>query len=133
MAFSRDDVGSRGFAQIDVIVALAVLAMMIAAVANLTNTTRRGLVHIERNFAEVEIVGGLVAVPTARDDIAALSSKGQLDGHVWRLAAEPFRAPFSPIGRTPRWVPAKIELSVRGRSGALFKLEMVRLVRSRTP
>jgi hypothetical protein len=107
--------------------------MMIAAIANLTNSTLRGVVHIERSLAEVEVARQLLVAPPPSRDIAALSSTGHLDGHGWRLAAVPFRAPFSPGSATPRWVPAKIELSVRGNGGGWFRVEMVRLVRPRTP
>jgi general secretion pathway protein I len=131
--FSRGEMGSRGFTLMEALVALTIVSMMIAAIANLTNSTLRGVVHVERSLAEVEIARQLVVPPPASRDVAVLSSTGRLDGHVWRFAAEPFRAPFPVATATPHWVPAKIELSVRGNSGALFKVEMVRLVRPRTP
>src|SRR4051794_12197391 len=89
-ARSRDIARSRGFTLIEALVALTILSMMIAAIANLTNTTLRGVVHVERSLAQVEIARQLVARPFARGDISALSSLGNLDGHAWISAAKPF-------------------------------------------
>jgi general secretion pathway protein I len=124
--------GSRGFTLIEALVALTILSMILAAIADLSNTTLRGVVHVERSLARVEVAEQILATLPARGDIGALSAMGRLDGHAWRLDAEPYRAAV-PVAGAPRWVPAEVELSVRDRSGAPLDVEMVRLVRPRAP
>jgi general secretion pathway protein I len=129
----HDEAGSRGFSLIEALVALMIVSMVLAAIANLTNVTLRSVVHIERSLAEVEIAQQLVAIPPPRGDIAGMSSTGLLDGHEWRVVAEPFQVAFRPGGATSQWVSAKIKLSVRKPGGAWFNVESVRLLRPRAP
>jgi hypothetical protein len=52
-----------------------------------------------------------------------------IDGHRWRLDAEPLGAMVPKAGAA--WIPERVELTVEGPTGVRASVEMIRLVRPR--
>lgn len=118
-----------GFTLIEVVVALAVVAISLTAIGAVATTSSRGTRSLEQHFALVETTR-IVAATLPRDDQAALDGlSGEILGHRWRIASAPFigsgiyQVPDSP------WIPQTVVVRVRSPSGAVAGFETVRLQR----
>jgi prepilin-type N-terminal cleavage/methylation domain-containing protein len=120
----------RGFTLIEVVVALAVVAMALGAIGNLVNVTRRSTLHLERHLGDVETAQTWLATPPSRAEIAGGSLKGELAGRAWRMEAQPYRAAFFAPVANAKWVPVKVTLTVRAPGGAPLNIETIRLIRA---
>lgn len=122
--------GSRaGFTLIEVVVALAVVALSLTAIGAVVTTSARGTRSIEQHLALVE-TARIVAATLPKDDQTALDGlSGEILGHRWRIGLSPFvgsgiySVPDSP------WIPVTVAVQVRSPSGAVFGFETVRLQR----
>lgn len=122
---------SSGFTLIEAVVALAVVAMSIAAIGNLTNATLRSRVFVARHLAQVETTQQILAGLPGRDGVASGPLSGERESYAWALGVAPFRAEFASAGGASSWVPAQLTLTVQGPSGARLSVDTVRLVRPR--
>jgi general secretion pathway protein I len=118
--------GERGFTMIEVVVALALVTVVLAAVGTLMATNSRGARKLEQHTALVE-AARLVAstIPGAGapmpEDLA-----GRVDGHRWQMRVTPFLDDV-PVVPQSRFVPQRVELRVQSPSGAILSLETIRL------
>ncbi len=118
-----------GFTLIEVVVALALLAISLTAIGAVATTSARGTRSLEEHLALLETTR-IVAATLPRDDQAALDGlSGEILGHRWRISSAPFvgngiyQAPDSP------WIPQTVVVRVRSPSGAVYGFETVRLQR----
>lgn len=118
-----------GFTLIEVVVALAVLAISLTAIGAVATTSVRGTRSIEQHLALVETTR-IVAATLPRDQEASLDGlTGEILGHRWRISLAPFvgsgiyQMPDSP------WIPQTVVVRVRSPSGAVYGFETVRLQR----
>ena len=123
--------GTAGFTIIEVLVALAVVAISLAAIGTLIATTVRGTRSIEQHAALVEVARAVEAGLPRRDQLAVGELSGELAGHRWRVDVLPF--PDDGAGRAvSSWRPQSIVITVRAPSGASLRIETVRLRREAT-
>jgi general secretion pathway protein I len=118
-----------GFTLIEVVVALAVLAVSLTAIGAVATTSARGTRSIEQHLALVETTR-IVAATLPRDREASLDGvAGEILGHRWRISLAPFvgsgiyQMPDSP------WIPQTVVVRVRSPSGVVSGFETVRLQR----
>jgi general secretion pathway protein I len=97
--------GIDGFTLIEALAALAVMGAGLAAIGALANSSVRAGLYAERHLAEIE---------TARKIIAGMPSREAL-----------------PAGDT-LWTPQRIEVSIQSPSGAILKIDTIRLRRQAT-
>jgi general secretion pathway protein I len=121
--------GGAGFTLIEVVVALALVAISLTAIGAVATTSARGTRSLEQHIALVETTR-IVAATLPRDDQAALDGlSGEILGHRWRIGLAPFigsgiyQIPDSP------WIPQIAVVRVRSPSGAVYGFETVRLQR----
>ena len=128
---SRSDRGGEaGFTLVEVLVALSVVAVSLAAIGSLIAVTTRG----------VRSVGGhLDLIETSRTILTGLPDRGQLvpgelagdiGGHKWRVNVLPFTADF--VDPAVNWIPETVVLRVQSPSGPILQVNTVRL-RRRAP
>ena len=95
-----------------------------------------GFTLIEALAALAVMGAGLAAIETARKVMAGMPSRealspgsltGVLDAHDWRIDSALIGAP-AVVGDT-LWTPQRIEVSIRSPSGALLKVDTIRLRR----
>lgn len=116
----------RGFTLIEVVVALALVTIVLAAVGSLFATNARGVRTLEQHVELME-VARLIAVnipPGAEppvDDIA-----GETSSHRWLVRSSPFFG-GDPFIAESKFIPQLVELRVQSPSGAIMVLETVRL------
>jgi len=124
--FSRR--GKRGFTMIEVVVALALVATMLASVGSLYAAAFTGARTLEQHVAQVE-VARLISVGLPRNlGQASGDLAGEVFGHRWQAAAVPFFGGGA-VASGSAWTPQHVILRVRSPSGALLTLETVRLQR----
>jgi general secretion pathway protein I len=118
-----------GFTLIEVVVALAVVAITLTAIGAVATTSARGTRSLEQHLALIETTR-IVAATLPKDNEAALDGlSGEILGHRWRIALAPFVG--SGINQIPDspWIPLTVVVRVRSPSGAVYGFETVRLQR----
>ena len=118
-----------GFTLIEVVVALALVAISLTAIGAVATTSARGTRSIEQHLALVETTR-IVAATLPKDEQAALDGlSGEILGHRWRISLAPFvGSGINPIPDSP-WTPQTVVVRVRSPSGAVHGFETVRLQR----
>jgi general secretion pathway protein I len=118
-----------GFTLIEVLVALMVVAITLAAIGSLTAATVRGTRSIEQHLILVETARAIEAGLPDRGDLAAGSLSGDTGGNRWRVDVLPFVANFvDPRLPTP-WIPQTVVITVQTPGGPLLHIDTVRLRR----
>jgi general secretion pathway protein I len=121
--------GCAGFTLIEVVVALALVAISLTAIGAVAATSARGTRSLEQHLALVETTR-IVAATLPKDVEATLDGlSGEILGHRWRIALAPFvSAGINQIPDSP-WIPQTVVVRVRSPSGAVYGFETVRLQR----
>jgi general secretion pathway protein I len=125
--------GDAGFTLIEVVVALAVVAITLTAIGAVAATSARGTRSLEQHLALVETTR-IVAATLPRNPQANLDGlTGEILNHRWRISLAPFVG--SGIYQTPDspWIPQTVVVRVRSPSGAVTGFETVRLQRKAPP
>jgi general secretion pathway protein I len=124
-------IGSKnaGFTIIEVLVAIAVVAISLTAIGALTGTTTRGVRSLEQHVALVETTRTVVASLPSRTQLALGEVAGELYGSRWRMRVSPFFGDAAALAPDSPWAPATIAIRVQAPSGATLNLETIRLQR----
>jgi general secretion pathway protein I len=120
-----DAPGVAGFTLIEALAALAVMGAGLAAIGSLASSNLRAGLYAERHLAEVETARKVMAGMPSREALPAGRLTGVLDAHDWRIDSTPIDAP-AVVGDT-LWIPQRIDVSIRSPSGAMLKVETIRL------
>ncbi|MGI8568498.1 MAG: hypothetical protein ACR2KT_05250 [Methylocella sp.] len=132
MPFERpgeDREASAGFALIEALVALAVAAVSLAAIGLLMAGNIRGSGRIEQHLG---LVATLRAVETGLPDRASLSTgtlTGEMHDQTWSVDIAPFPGDFVNPRAAQFWTPQIMVVKVLSPSGAVLRLETIRLGR----
>ncbi len=117
-----------GFTLIEVLVALAVVSVSLAAIGSLIATTIRGIRSLNTNFALVETARAVMAGLPDRKDLAPGNFSGELANHRWRVDVLPFAAGNPDPNVVPPWVPQTVIVRVQSPSGKIIQINTVRLL-----
>jgi general secretion pathway protein I len=127
--------GDAGFTLIEVVVALAVVAVSLTAIGSVAATSARGTRSMEQHLALVEttriVAATLPRNPPQGSSLDGLA--GEILGHRWRISLTPFVG--SGIYNAPdsEFIPQTVVVRVRSPSGAVYGFETVRLQRKAPP
>jgi general secretion pathway protein I len=119
--------GSAGFTIIEVLIALAVIAVCLAAIGTVVGVTTRGVRSLEQRVALVEVARSVAASLPPRSTRAVAPGAGEILGHHWQVDLAPWAGggvigpPNSP------WLPQTVTIRVQSPSGAVLALQTVRL------
>jgi general secretion pathway protein I len=120
--------GVAGFTLIEVLIALAVVSISLAAIGSLVAETARATRSIDQRFALVETARAIeTGLPNRGGLIGGLS--GDLGGHRWRVDVAPFLANFVDLRLPSPWVPQTVVIRVQAPGGAILQVNTVRLRR----
>jgi general secretion pathway protein I len=120
--------GDAGFTLIEVLVALAVIAVVLTAIGSLVAASARGTRSIDAHLALVETARAIETGLPSREDLKTGSFSGELAGHRWRVDVQPFAANVD--SRTPsQWIPLTVVIRVQSPAGSVLQLDTVRLRR----
>ena len=118
---------SAGFTILEVLIAIAVVAISLTAIGALTGATTRGVRSLEQHVALVETARTVAASLPSRTQLSSGEVTGELYGSRWRMGVSPFLGDAAALTPDSPWVPATISIRVQSQSGAALSLETVRL------
>ena len=119
-----------GFTIIEVLIALAVVAVSIVAIGSVMSTNVRGVRLLEQHVTLMQTARTVMTVgipPRAELGPAGLS--GRIDDYKWTIDVGPLGDGWDVPGADSAWIPALVKIRVRSPSGAETDLRTVRLMR----
>ncbi len=125
---STDD-REAGFTIVEVLVALALVAVALAAIGSLMATNIRGVRTLERHVALTQAVRTVMTedVPS-RAALVPGTSSGQADNYRWTVDVSPLGDRWIAAGDNAPWVPQLVRVRVRSPTGAVSDIRTVRLI-----
>jgi general secretion pathway protein I len=125
--FSRE--AEAGFTLIEVLVALAVVAISLTAIGSLVAANLRATRDLDQRSALLEMGQAVVAGMPDREQLVPGNTSGEIAEHRWRLDVLPFSANFIDPGQPTPWVPQTVVIRVQSPGGQILRLDTVRLRR----
>jgi general secretion pathway protein I len=119
-----------GFTILEVLIALAVVAVSIVAIGSVMSTNVRGVRLLEQHVTLMQTARTVMTAgipPRAELGPGALS--GQIDDYKWTIDVGPMGEGWDVAGADVAWIPALVRIRVRSSSGAVSDLRTVRLMR----
>jgi general secretion pathway protein I len=119
-----------GFTLIEVLIALAIVAVSLVAIGAVVATNVRGVGVLEQHAALIaaEQAALAIAIPD-RDRLAPGTVEGGAGADRWRVQVAPLGAGWDRAAGTAGWVPQLVTLRLRAASGAIVEMRTVRLAR----
>ena len=123
-----------GFTLIEVLVALAVLAVVLGAIGAVVGSTVKGIRSVDRKLPLLETARSLMASLPGREALQPGTQSGRSGDYRWRIDAVALIGPapdiFTADAKTPppKWMPLAITVQVQGSEGPPVRLDTVRLV-----
>jgi general secretion pathway protein I len=128
-ATSPTDGPTSGFTIIEVLIALAVVAVSIVAIGSVMSTNVRGVRSLEQHVMLMQAVRTIAAIEVpSRDKLGFGTWSGKTSDHQWRIDVSPMGEEWAATGTDVAWIPALVRIQVRSPSGAVTDLKTVRLV-----
>src|SRR5215475_11079547 len=130
MAHAQTDRSDAGFTIIEVLIALAVVAIAIVAIGYVMSTNARGVRALENHVALVQTAQTVLATAIPpRKDLAPGTLSGQIRNYRWQVDIGPVGGGWVVGDADAAWLPELVRIRVRSPSGATMDLETVRLMR----
>jgi general secretion pathway protein I len=127
---ARQDLDRRaGFTLIEILVTLAVAAICLAAIGSLMAGNIRGSGRIIEHIALVETMREVETGLPDRGGLSTGTLSGDMNGLAWSLDSAPFTGDFGNPRAARIWAPQTVSVTVQSPSGAVLRLETVRLVK----
>jgi general secretion pathway protein I len=132
--------GTAGFTLIEVLVAIAVLAVVLGAIGAVVGNTVRTIRSVDRRLPLLETAQSLIASLPARDALQPGTQSGTSGDFRWRIDAvllnrnvgdNAAAAQSTAATATPpkvNWMPLAITVRVQGSEGPPVRLDTVRLI-----
>jgi general secretion pathway protein I len=118
-----------GFTLIEVLIALAIVAVSVTAIGSLMATNIRGVGSLEQHVSLVQAARAVMTAGLpARAKLQLGTSSGQLEGYHWTVDVIPLGGNWTVPGADVRWMPELVRVRVRAPSGAISDIRTVRLM-----
>ena len=119
-----------GFTIIEVLIALAIVAVSIVAIGSLMAANSRGVRSLEQHVALMQTTRAVMmtGIPP-REELRPGPSSGQADGYRWTVDVRPLGGEWAVSGADTPWIPELVRVRVTSPSGALSDIRTVRLMR----
>ena len=121
--------GTAGFTLIEVLVALSVVALALAAIGSLIGASVRGTRALDFNVIAATTARTLASSLPERDLLKPGSLSGEAAGQRWRIDVAPVAGPTVDPGLPTRWVPQAVVIRVQSPTGSILEINTVRLRR----
>ena len=127
----REASSEAGFTLVEVLVALSVVAVSLAAIGSLIAVTTRGVRAVGGHLDLVETTRTIFTGLPDRNQLVPGNLAGEIGGHRWRADVLPFYADFVDP-QTGNWIPQTVLLRVQSPTGPILQVNTVRLRRRPT-
>jgi general secretion pathway protein I len=118
-----------GFTIIEVLIALAIVAVSIVAIGSLMATNVRGVISLEQHVALTQTARTVMTVGLPpRADLHPGTSSGQTDDYRWTVDVTPLGDGWTVPDADIPWVPELVRVRVRSPTGAVSDIRTVRLM-----
>jgi general secretion pathway protein I len=118
-----------GFTILEVLIALAVVAVSIVAIGSVMSTNTRGVRVLENHVALMQTAQTVLATAIPpRPQLVPGSRSGQLHDFRWQVDVGPVGGDWDPGDADVAWIPELVTIRVRSASGATVDLKTVRLM-----
>ena len=128
-ATSPTDGPSAGFTIIEVLIALAVVAISIVAIGSVMSTNVLGVRSLEQHVTMMQTLRSVMAADVPpRAEIGFGAWSGRTNDHQWRIDVGPMGEEWKAAGDKVTWIPALVRIQVRSPSGGVMDVSTVRLM-----
>jgi general secretion pathway protein I len=118
-----------GFTIIEVLIALAVVAVSIVAIGSVMSTNVRGVRSLEQHVTLMQTVRSVMTAELPRRaELGFGTLSGKASDHQWKIDVGPMGEEWDAPGTDVAWVPALVRIQVRSPSGAVTDIKTVRLI-----
>ena len=117
-----------GFTLIEVVVTLAVIAVILTSIGSLVSAAVRGTHALDDHLVLVETARAIEAALPDRDALKVGTMSGVRDGQAWRVDVRPFAGQVDAQAQT-QWLPLAVAITVQTPGGTSFSFSTVRLGR----
>jgi general secretion pathway protein I len=124
----REASSEAGFTLVEVLVALSVVAVSLAAIGSLIAVTTRGVRAVGGHLDLVETTRTIFTGLPDRNQLVPGNLAGEIGGHRWRADVLPFYADFVDP-QAGNWIPQTVVLRVQSPTGPILQVNTVRLRR----
>jgi general secretion pathway protein I len=123
------DNSEAGFTLIEVLIALALVAVSLVAIGSLMATNARGVRSLEQHVALLQTARTVMtaAIPS-RAALRPGAVSGQTDDYRWTIDVSPLGGGWTVPDADVPWVPELVRVRVRSPSGAVSDIRTVRLM-----
>lgn len=119
-----------GFTILEVLVALALVAVVIVAIGSVMSANVRGVRALDRHVAQTQAMRTVMATAIpSRDQLVQGTSSGQTDGYRWTVDVKPLGGNWTVPNSDVAWVPQLVRIRVRSPAGATSDIRTVRLIK----
>ena len=127
---ARSDIprGTAGFTLIEVLVAIAVLAVVLGAIGAVVGNTVRAIRSVDRRLPLLETAQSLIASLPTRDALQPGTQSGTSGEFRWRIDAVLLNRNVPDDAKAAKWMPLAITVRVQGSEGPPVRLDTVRLI-----
>jgi general secretion pathway protein I len=125
---SEREASEAGFTLVEVLVALVVVAVSLAAIGSLIAVTTRGVRAVGAHLDLVETTRTIFTGLPDRNQLVPGNLAGEIGGHRWRADVLPFYADFVDP-QAGNWIPQTVVLRVQSPAGPILQVNTVRLRR----
>ena len=132
-AARQNAAASSGFTLIEVVVAIAVLALVLGAIGGAVGTIVKGLRSVDRQLPLLETAQGLLAALPDRSALRPGAQRGTTGAVQWRIDVAPLNGAAAGTGVAAKWMPLLVTVSVQGSDGPPVRLDTIRLVPRSAP
>lgn len=128
------DRSDAGFTIIEVLIALAVVAISVVAIGSVMSTNTRGVLSLERHVALMQTTRMIMATKIpARSALAPGTISGEEGGYRWTIDIGPLGGDdadkdAADKDSNDKWIPELVRVRVRSPFGAVSDLRTVRLI-----
>ena len=123
--------GVAGFTLLEVLIALAVVAVSLTAIGSLMAATARSTRSLDQHLGLVETARAIETGLPGRDDLAiGKAVSGEMSGYRWRVEVLPFQANFIDPRLAAPWLPQAVRITVQSPAGQILRINTVRLARN---
>ena len=118
-----------GFTLIEVLIALALVAVSMVAIGSLMATNARGVRSLEAHVALMQTARTVMTtgIPP-RADLSSGTSSGQIENYRWTIDVSPLGGGWTVPDANVPWAPELVRVRVKSPTGAVSDIRTVRLM-----